>query len=293
MTTAATDRALSDRTERPRPYQAFAKGHPLAAFLLLVFGIGFPLLAVPAIAGISTQPFLLVLVYVVLLAPALIVTRVAEGPGAIRRLLSRVLIWRFSPARWGVILFAVPLLTVAVAAVSGTLDGPEGSWLGVVGTYLFLTLIFGAQFLNLWEETAWGGFAQSRLMADHGLLVGSLLTAPWFAAIHIPLLFDSGWTWSEVGLGFAVLAVATPFYRYLLGMHLLDTRGSILAIGIQHAAWNASGNIDGVDGTWQAAVAVAVLTVLLAIGRRLWRPEARPMGRDDEKAAAAEWMFGR
>ena len=54
---------------------------------------------------------------------------------------------------------------------------PERGWPATVAWALFDTLVFGALVLNLWEETAWGGFAQSRLMARHGLLVGALLTA--------------------------------------------------------------------------------------------------------------------
>ena len=69
-------------------------------------------------------------------------------------------------------------------------------------------------------------------------------------------------------------------YRYLLGMHLLDTGGSILAAGIQHASWNAAQNLNVVEGgdwKWQTLAAVALLTALVAIGRRLWRPELRPV----------------
>jgi uncharacterized protein len=69
------------------------------------------------------------------------------------------------------------LLTVVLAAASGTLTNPERGWAAEIGWYLFNTLIFGALSLNLWEETAWAGFAQSRWMARHGLLVGSLITA--------------------------------------------------------------------------------------------------------------------
>ena len=68
--------------------------------------------------------------------------------------------------------------TVALAAASGTLGPPSGGILVEVGSYLFATLVFGALILNVWEELAWGGLAQTRLMARHGLLVGSLLTAP-------------------------------------------------------------------------------------------------------------------
>ena len=269
--------------------ERFARRRPVNAFVALAFGIGWPAVTLPLLAGMPADPFLLVLVFAGLLTPALVVTRISDGPGAIRRLLSRTTMWRFGAARWALILFAVPVLTVALAAVSGTLSAPEGGVLAEAGMYLFSTLIFGALVLNVWEETAWGGFAQTRLMARHGLLVGSLLTAPLFAAIHLPLLFAEGWTWADVGAGFALLLVAAPFYRYLLGLHLLRTGGSILAIGVQHAAWNASGNIDGVDGEWQSIAAVALLTVLLAVVRRRSGASSSSVGTEAEKAAAASW----
>ncbi len=269
--------------------ESFARRRPLTTFLALVCGIGWPALTLPLIAGVPADPFLLVLVFFGLLTPALVVTRLTGGPGAVRRLLSRALLWRFGTVRWAVILLGVPVFTVAFAAASGTLDSPTHGVVAEAGLYLFSTLVFGALILNVWEETAWGGFAQTRLMARHGLLVGSLLTAPLFAAIHLPLLFASGWTWSDVAVGLAVLCVAAPFYRYLLGLLLLDTGGSILAIGVQHAAWNASGNIDGVDGEWQAIAAVALLTVLVAVVPRFSRTPTRPTGREAEKVAAASW----
>lgn len=269
----------------------FARRRPITTFLALVFGIGWPMLTLPLLVGIPTDPFLLGLVFIALLAPALLVTRLTGGPGAIKRLLSRTVDWRFGALRWAVIVLGVPAFTLAFAAVSGTLEAPSNGVLAEVGAYLFATFIFGALIVNIWEELAWGGFAQSRLMARHGLLVGSLLTAPPFVAIHVPLLFPSGWTWSDVAVGFAVLSVAAPFYRYQLGMHLLGTGGgSVLAIGVQHAAWNAAGNIDGVNGEWQVIAAVAVLTVLMAIARRRRHTEGSATGRDAEMATAAKWL---
>jgi membrane protease YdiL (CAAX protease family) len=268
----------------------FAGRRPLTAFLVLALGIGWPVLAIPAIIDAPGEPFLVLLVYLGLLTPALIVTRLADGPGAIRRLLSRLLIWRFSVLRWAVILFGVPVLTVAISAAFGTLETPKGGWPGVLGTYLFATLVFPALAINLWEETAWAGFFQSRLMARHGLLAGALLTAVPFAAIHIPLQFEGDWTWSSVGVDLAVVFGLALFARYLLGMHLLDTGGSILAAVIQHASWNAAGNLEGVGGDYEHVAATALLTVLVAIGRRLWRPESHPLVPEAEKRAAAEWM---
>ena len=268
----------------------FARRRPLTAFLILAFGIGWPVLAIPAIIDAPGEIFLIALVFLGLLGPALLLSRAAHGRGAIRRLLSRTLIWRFSIVRWLIILFGVPVLTVAFAAAFGSLETPEDGWLSVLATYLFATLVFPMLLINLWEETAWAGFFQSHLMARHGLLIGSLLTALAFGAIHIPLSFAGEWTWSEVATSVALVFGLALFARYLIGMHLLDTGGSILAAVIQHASWNASQSLEGAGGALEMSAAVALLTVLLAIGRRLWRPESRPIGRAAEKAAAAEWL---
>ena len=270
--------------------------HPVAAFLLLAFGIGWPSLAVPVLVGIPTGPFLLFLVFVPLLGSALLVTRMADGPGAVRSLLSRAVQWRFGPGRWAVIVFGVPALTVLLAAVSGTLVSPPAGWWAETGSYLFGTFVFGALTLNVWEETAWGGFAQSRLMARHGLLRSSLITAVLFAAIHVPLYFSWGLGGAELAASLATLFVIAPVYRYLLGMHLLDTGGSILAIGVQHASWNAAqqlGMVDGGTWSWQALTATLLLTVGVAVGRRIAGGPSLPIGRSAERAAAAEWIGAR
>jgi membrane protease YdiL (CAAX protease family) len=276
-----------------RPGGSFAQRHPITAFLVLALGIGWVGLSIPLLLGIPMAPFLLVMVLVALLGSALLVTRLADGPGAVRKLLSRLLIWRFSLVRWAVILFGMPVLTLAIAAVSGTLHTPEGGWMRMFGLYLFSTLIFGTLIIQLWEETAWAGFVQSRLMARHGLLIASLLTAVPFAAIHIPLQFEGDPAWSQIWMGLLILFAAAPIYRYLLGMHLLDTGGSLLAVAIQHASWNAAQKLEAVEGgtwNWQVIAALVVLTACVAVGRRVWRPERHPIGTDAEKAAAAEWV---
>jgi membrane protease YdiL (CAAX protease family) len=270
-----------------------AQRHPLTAFLLLAFGIGVPGLVIPLLVGIPLAPFLLLLVFVALLGSSLLVTWLADGPAGVRRLLSRVVQWRFSAWRWAIILFGVPVFTVALAAVSGTLTSPERGWAAEIGWYLFNTLIFGALSLNLWEETAWAGFAQSRWMARHGLLVASLITAVFFAAIHLPLQFAGDPSASRILASIGWLFLTALIARYLVGMHLLDTGGSILAAGIQHASWNAAQKLEAVQGgdwNWQMVTALALLSALLAAGRRLHRPQAHPIGPQAEKAAAAQWI---
>ena len=262
----------------------FVARRPVAGFLLGALGIGLPLLAIPAVTGLEFAPFLLGLTFIALLGSALVVTLLSGGREAVRRLLSRLLIWRFSPARWAVIVLAVPVLTLALGAAAGDLRAPDQGWPMLAATYLFGTFIYGALLLNLWEETAWAGFLQIRLMDRHGLLVGSLLTTLPFLAVHVPLLFRPGWTWSEVGVDLAWTAALVPFYRCLIGMHLLDTGGSLLAAGIQHASWNASQKLGA--GDWPAAAAVILLTVLLALVRRRRGADSSPTGADSEDGGA-------
>jgi membrane protease YdiL (CAAX protease family) len=270
-----------------------ARKRPLTTFLLFAFPIGWATLAAPAVlTSLPGEPFLVAFLLFGLLGPTLLVTRWADGPGAVRLLLSRAVRWRFGIARWAVVLFALPVLTLAIAALSGSLRAPEQGWLAEAGTYLLFTLVVGALLGNIWEETAWGGFVQTRLMARHGLLVGSLLTAPLFAGMHIPMQFYGDWTWSGVGQQLVILFAMAPVYRYLLGMLLLDTGGSVLAIGVLHASWNNAGKIGAVDGAWQIIAAVLLLTVLLAVARRS-RRAASPVGRDAERAAAASWLTER
>jgi hypothetical protein len=66
-------------------------------------------------------------VFVALLGSSLLVTWLADGRASVRKLLSRVVLWRFSAWRWAIILFAVPVLTVALAAASGDAAPPRAS----------------------------------------------------------------------------------------------------------------------------------------------------------------------
>jgi membrane protease YdiL (CAAX protease family) len=262
----------------------------LSAFLVLALGIGWVALGVPVALDVDASPFLL-LMLIGLLGSALLVTWAVDGSSGVRRLFARAFQWRFSLVRWAVVLFAMPVLTLALAAATGTMVDPPGGWSAMAGWYLFNTLIFGALLANLWEETAWAGFVQTRLMARHGLLVSSLLTAVPFALIHVPLYLADAATASELARNLALLFALAPIYRYLLGVHLLDTGGSVLAVGIQHAAWNASGNLEAVEGEWQVIVAVVVLTVLVGLQHFLGRTRTSG-GRAPERAAASEWLVG-
>jgi membrane protease YdiL (CAAX protease family) len=250
--------------------------NPVLAFVSIALGLGWVLLSIPAVTGLPPEPFLLVTCYAGLMGTALVLTR--RSHGSVRDLLRDVLRWRFGIGRWLVILFAMPLLTAGVAALTGTLVRPSVPLWLVALSYLAQVLLLGALLFNIPEEIGWSGFVQTRLMHRYGLLGGSLRTAALFVGIHLPLLFGAGWTWRSVGVSAAALIAAAPFFRYLLGMHLLDTRYSLLAVGIQHAAFNASGALAFVHGGWQYLPAMAVLTLAMALVRSRRRaPAAVPV----------------
>jgi uncharacterized protein len=133
-----------------------------------------------------------------------------------------------------------------------------------------VTAVGGALLTNLWEESAWSGFVQHRLMDRHGLLAGSVLTAVPFALIHVPGIFQN--SPADVAVfQVVVLAVLVPFLRYLIGAVLIGTRGSILAVGVLHASFNAIPALSAADGGWQLAPALLVLVVVVGVHRRLRR----------------------
>ncbi len=126
-------------------------------------------------------------------------------------------------------------------------------------------------------------------MARRGLIAGALITTIPFVVIHIPLQFEGDWSWSSAATNVAVLFLVTPFYRLLVGEHLLATGGSILAIGLLHASWNEAAKFDFVDGDWQVITAVAILSLVL-VAKRLTQltPErsVQPLSRGQDAGEA-------
>src|SRR3954453_19070303 len=263
--------ATSDLNTDPVPrgwFQRSAVAHPI--LLLLSAAIPFVWLTQmgSALAGVDLMPAKLAEL-LVLLGLAVAITWATDRRRGIRQLFSGLLRWRLG---WRYLLLdaAMPLLTAGVALATGTLHSPADGWISVGLTYLFF-LAAGAVTGNLWEETVWGGFVQGRLMARHGLLVGSLLTAVPFFVIHLPLAFETdGWDgtpWNRAVVTWDFLFVSAPFFRYLVGTVLIDTGGSLLAAGLLHASFNASGALTVTERGWQYLPAMIALTLMVALYR--------------------------
>lgn len=233
-------------------------------YTIAVTLLGAGVLAIPFIVGVPAEPFLMVLVYGVLLGGAVLTAR-RSGPGGIRALFSGLLRWRIGWANAALVVAAMPIATIGVAALTGTYVAPPDGWLSELGSYLFITFIFGALLLNLWEETAWQGMVQRHLMGRHGLLKGSVITAIPFAIVHLPLTVGGASGPTEAMVHTGVLLAGAPVMRYLLGRTDYATGGSLLAVGILHASFNASAKLSVVDGQWQYAVALVVVTAAILL----------------------------
>ena len=142
----------------------------------------------------------------------------------------------------------------------GTFQLSSGGWAALAINF-FSSLVSSALIINIWEETAWASFVQIRLTDRHGLLIGSLLTAPAFIGIHLPLLLQQN-TLPDLLESFAALAGLAFFFRYLIGMIYLETGGSTLLVGLLHASFNSSGSL-GTNNTQIASIFATILITLV------------------------------
>ncbi len=276
----STTPAAPSTDRRPGRIRSFAVRRPVLAFCVFAVGLSVSLIFALLIADVSVIPGKAAQLLIVP-GTALMITAWLSGRAGVRRLLASMLRWRIGMARWLLVLLALPVLTIGIAAATGTLEAPPEGWLNIATTYL-LTLLVGLVTANLLEEMAWTGFVQTKLMAQHGLLRGALLTAIPVFAIHLPLSYETNGLyrtrWEDALLNWGLLFAALLFFRYLAGVLMLETNGSVLAVGVLHASFNASGAMDVTPDGWQYVPAVILLTVLVAAYRALrGRPIDQPV----------------
>lgn len=260
-----------------RGFRAWTARRPITAFAVLAFPAGWAILAVPALAFHGVIPggrlpmelFALGLTLLVMLPAAVWVTSVTEGRRGVRTLFARLLRWRIPIAWWAAALLAVPVMTVAVGAALGRTVA-TADLASVLGDGLVVGFLVPLVLVNLWEETVWAGFVQTRLEARHGLLLGAVLTSVGFAGIHLPMLFAAELSASSVMVALGFLLAAAVLFRLTAGVVLRGTAGSVLAVAVLHAAWNASSGegslVDDLLSGGQPVVPALLALVLLTAG---------------------------
>jgi membrane protease YdiL (CAAX protease family) len=284
-------RPRSPETRSAGGFRAWTARHPLTAFVVLVFPLGWAILAVPALAfhgvipggrALPVEIFALALTVLVMLPAAAWVVSATEGRRGVRALFARTFRWRFPIGWWAAVLFAVPVMSIAVGAALGRsvttadlaavlLDG------FLVGFLLPLVLV------NLWEETVWAGFVQTRLEERHGLLVGALLTSIGFAGIHLPMVFAAELSASSLAESLGFLVVAAVVFRLTAGVVMRGAAGSVLAVAVLHASWNASSGEEGIvddllSGGQPVLIAVIALVLVTAAALAVVRPRLDASG---------------
>jgi membrane protease YdiL (CAAX protease family) len=226
---------------RPR-LRARIAAHPVASAVLIMFGIGYPLMIPAALLGLPIEPFLLVTVLVGQLGGALVVTAATGGRAGVRELFGRVFRWRTGVGVWLLALLAIPVAALALASVvfgPGALRALSHEPAIVLGYLNALTIL---PLVNLWEETAWMGVIQHRLAERRGLLAGAALTAPMFALIHLPL--NLGKAPADFAISMTVLALLAVPFRIVVGWLYQRAGRSILVVAVLHVTFNATNNGD-------------------------------------------------
>jgi membrane protease YdiL (CAAX protease family) len=301
--------ATSSQEQSPvRGFRAWAARHPVTAFLLLLFGIGYPLMALPILAhrgvipgaslpgmlGLDTERFSALLMIVgVLLPSALWVTWAADGRAGVRTLLGRTFRWRFGWGWWLVVLFALPALTIGIALLLGDTLKPIEP-ISLISGELF-GLLIGFLVINLWEEMAWAGVVQTRLERRHNLFVAAVLTAIPFVLIHMPFQFIGDFSAESVLAGLIALLIFGSLVRLMLGLFLRGTRDSVFAVALMHTVFNRSNNTDGIVASLVAGearvlaalLATLVLTIVVAVVCRKRLSRAYRLELDARSAAQA------
>jgi membrane protease YdiL (CAAX protease family) len=251
---------------------------PLTAFLVWFFTVGQALVFAPVVApgiagGLPPQIFVVTSTLIGLLLPAVVITRVVDGPQGLREL------WRRSIAAWvsfrwyALALAGVPVVATGLALVIFGAPTGDTSTASIASALIVGLLLQTAVALvpNNWaEEIAWMGFFQARLQTRTTAMRAAALTAPLFALQHVVLVVGNSVAIAVALMAFQI-AVNVPI-RALMGWTYNRT-GSLFAVGFLHAAANASAGGSGFGAGFlprmypdAPMVSVLHLVALAAIG---------------------------
>jgi len=210
--------------------------HPLSAFFGWFFTVGQAFAFAPLVfdTGVPPQFFIIGSSVFGLLLPALVLTRIADGPDALRGLLRSFVDWRVSLRWYAMALLVVPAVSMALAVLLlGVPEDVPATLAAVFVVQLAFTLV-----PNNWaEEGVWSGFVQARLQNRHGPVLAALIVGPLFALQHVALAVSNPPAVAAIlMIGLAVVAIP---YRFLTGW-IWNRTGSLLLLGLVHGAGNAA-----------------------------------------------------
>src|SRR5215217_3549160 len=217
-----------------RGVRGWVARRPVAGFLVIVLGLSWLLFSIPVLAfygvipsaNLPVEVFALASTLLIMLPAALWVTWITDGRAGVRALFGRVFRWRIGIGWWLVVLFGLPVMALLLGVIfGGSLHTAD---LGLVLIKQLGLIVLAVVVINLWEETVWAGFFQTRLEARFNFVVAAVLTALPFAGVHVPLLLlDNQVSARSVLIGIAGLLILGIVLRLLMGVMMraaLDSR---------------------------------------------------------------------
>jgi len=269
----------------------WVRQHPIAAFLMWFFPVGWAIAFIPQIARstmnieLSMEAFIILSTWFGLLLPVIVIVNIVDGTQGLRVLRQQLTRIRVNIGWYALGLLVVPSVSLALAIVTfGPPDVSPAAWLAAVTTGLLLQMAVGFATTNLWEEAAWMGFVQVRLQTRYGVIAAAVITAVLFMLQHVPLMVAQDMN-LVVPVLFFVLVI--PFRALMAWIY--NRTDSLFVVGLVHAAGDAAvaGTIAGVGllprlyegydvGLFGIAADVVIgLVVIVATRARLGMP-ARP-----------------
>jgi uncharacterized protein len=260
MSTLSTShRNIPAKTDARRGLRGWVTRYPLTAFLILGFGLAYPAMALPILATrgiipggslpgrlhIAPDELAGVLLTLVGLFPAaMIVTWAVDGRVGVRQLVGRMVRWRVGVGWWLLVLAGLPLFTVGFALLLG--DSPASiDPVRVLASQLVLGAL-NFVLVNIWEETAWAGFLQTRLERRRTIVVAALLTAIPFGFVHWPLAFFGPVTVASAAIALAFYLLLGVLFRPMLAIVMRGARNSVLLVAVMHTMFNRTNNDNGI-----------------------------------------------
>ncbi len=233
-------------------------------FVAVALGVGWPLMALSTLIQ-PDAPFIFAAVLFALALPALVLTHRQAGRAGVRALLRDCV---RLPSRWWWLLLAAFGLPTVTWAIGAALGGAQPLTWSRLASYT-ADLIIGALIINIWEEMAWTGFFQRRAASRWGVVGGSLITAVFFAGLHIPLAFGGAHSASDVVTNLLYLVGVAVGVRLLIaGVDGWSGR-SLLVVGLLHSSFNATETLLEPGFFWVRIVVTVALGIgVVAFGRQ-------------------------
>lgn len=221
--------------------------HPVAVFLVMVYGVNIAVALSPALTRRDLLPFdqapydwMGHILGVAL--PAFVVTAALRGREGVRDLARRCLRWRVN-LRWYIVaLLGMPVATMLLAVIfygAAPLQLLGDKW-SLLFTLVLPHLVLVIIFSNVAEEIGWTGFMLDRVQERYSPLGASFIVAIPFALFHIPGYVVEFGSLGEVLLIAGVLFIPQLASRVIVAWLYNNTARSVLMVGLFHCSFNVT-----------------------------------------------------